>query len=114
MFRLAMAAALLSGCATIFTGTTDTLRFDSNVGGVRLTVDGRYEGELPLTIDMSRNFMGGKQFMAKFERQGYATQEFQLSREFNTVAILDISCTIISGGVDVLTGAMMRFSPHDY
>jgi hypothetical protein len=106
--------AALAGCATIFTGTTDTLRFDSSVPGVRLSIDGQFRGELPLTIEMSRSFVGGRQFMARFEKAGYATQEFQLAREFNTVAILDISSTIVSGGIDVLTGALMRFAPREY
>ncbi|MGZ6144076.1 MAG: hypothetical protein ACXWLM_12110, partial [Myxococcales bacterium] len=97
-----------------FTGTVDTLTFDSNVPGVRLSIDGRIEGELPLTIEMSRNFVGGKQFLARFEKPGYATQEFALAREFNTVAILDVSSTIVSGGVDVLTGSIMRFAPKEY
>ena len=114
--RLAAAAAalLLGGCATMFTGTTDRLTFAANVPGVRLTVDGQYLGELPLDIEMSRNFVGGRQFRAKFEREGYQTQEFQLQRQFNAVAILDISSIITSGGVDVLTGALMKFDPKSY
>jgi hypothetical protein len=114
--RLAGAAAgfLLAGCATIFTGTSDVLSFDANVPGVRLTLDGRYQGELPLSAEVSRNFVGGRRFLAKFEKEGYETQQFELTREFNAVAILDISSTIISGGVDVLTGALMKFSPRDY
>jgi hypothetical protein len=63
---------------------------------------------------MSRNFVGGRQFIAKFERSGYQTQEFQLNREFNPVAILDITSIPVSGGVDVLTGALMKFSPGQY
>lgn len=116
MKSLAALAALtaLSGCATIFTGTADTLTFSSNVPGVRLTVDGQYKGELPLTLKMSRNFMGGQQFVAKFERAGYVTQEFRLQREFNTVAILDVTSIPTSGGIDVLTGSLLRFSPTGY
>jgi hypothetical protein len=108
------AVVLLQGCATIFTGTHDTLGFDANVPGVRLTIDGMYQGELPLTVDMSRNFVGGRRFLARFEREGYVTQEFQLNREFNAVSILDISSPLTSGGVDVLTGSIMKFSPRDY
>lgn len=111
---LALAPLLLGGCATIFTGTHDTLTFDANVPGVRLTIDGQYRGELPLTLDLSRNFMGGRQFVARFEAPGYATQEFALDRTFNPVAILDVSSTIVSGGVDVLTGSLMKFSPREY
>ena len=108
------AALLLGGCATIFTGTTDRLTFEANVPGVRLSVDGQYLGELPLTVDMSRNFVGGRQFLARFERAGHETQEFQLHREFNTVAILDVTSIPTSGGIDVLTGALMKFAPTSY
>jgi len=111
---LLMAPVVLGGCATIFTGTRDTLTFDSNVPGVRLTLDGQYRGELPLTLDMSRNFTGGQQFVAKFEKEGYATQEFRLNRDFNAVAILDVTSPITSGGIDVLTGSLLKFSPRDY
>ncbi len=111
---LAAASAALAGCATIFTGTTDTLSFSANVPDVRLTVDGQYLGQLPITLPMSRNFVGGRQFIARFEREGYVPQEFKLSREFNAVAILDITSIPTSGGVDVLTGALLKFSPTEY
>jgi len=104
----------LSGCATMFTGTTDTLKFSANVPGVHLTIDGQYRGELPLTLTMSRNFMNGEQFKAKFEKQAYETQEFQLKREFNFVAILDVTSIPTSGGIDLLTGALFKFSPTEY
>jgi hypothetical protein len=111
---LVAASIATGGCATMFTGTTDTLTFDANVPGVRLTIDGQYRGELPLALTMSRNFMGGQQFVARFERDGYAPQEFRLNREFNTVAILDVTSIPTSGGVDVLTGSLLKFSPTGY
>src|SRR5690242_3239340 len=99
----AVAAAVASeDCATIFTGTSDELSFDANVLDVRLSIDGEVQGTLPLTINVSRNFVGGRRFVARFEKSGYSTQQFELKREFNTVAILDISSTLVSGGVDVL------------
>lgn len=110
----AAAPLLLGGCATIFTGTTDRLSFDANVPGVRLSVDGQYLGELPLSLDLSRNFVGGRQFIARFERDGYQVQEFKLQREFNAVAILDVTSIPTSGGIDVLTGALMKFAPRSY
>jgi hypothetical protein len=110
----AAVAVTMSGCATMFTGTTDDVTFEANVPDVRLSIDGEVQGQLPLTVKMSRNFMGGRRFLAKFERDGYATQEFELKREFNTVAILDVSSILTSGGVDVLTGSIMRFAPKQY
>jgi len=107
-------APLLGGCATLFTGQTDVLRFDANVPGVRLSIDGQYQGELPLELELSRNFVGGRQFLASFERDGYVPQAFPLAREFNTVAVLDVTSPLVSGGIDVLTGSLMRFDPLDY
>src|SRR6266849_3981305 len=77
LLALPLVSALmqLDGCATIFTGTTDTLKFDA---------------------------------------AGYETQEFQLKREFNYVAILDVTSIPTSGGIDVLTGSLMKFSPNEY
>ncbi|HEX9243418.1 MAG TPA: hypothetical protein VF875_13330 [Anaeromyxobacter sp.] len=111
---LALAGLLLGGCATLFTGTTDQVSFDANVPGVRLFVDGEFKGELPVVLDLSRNFVGGQQFIATFERKGYQSQEFKLHRSFNTVAILDLFSTVTSGGIDVLTGALMKFDPTSY
>lgn len=111
---LAAAALALAGCATMFTGTTDALTFDANVPGVRLSIDGQYKGELPMSLPMSRSFVGGQQFLARFEKEGYVAQEFKLVREFNTVAILDVSSPITSGGIDLMTGSLLQFSPKAY
>lgn len=111
---LILIAIWFVGCATILTGTTDTLKFDANIPGVKLSIDGMKKGSLPLTVTMSRNFMNGESFKAKFEAPGYETQEFVLKREFNAVAVLDVTSIVTSGGVDLLTGALMKFSPTDY
>ena len=110
----AAGGAALCGCATIFTGTSDDITFEANVPGVRLSIDGKSQGPLPLKIDMSRNFMGDHHFNARFEADGYETQEFKLDRAFNGVAILDITSPVTSGGIDLLTGSLFLFSPRDY
>ena len=111
---LAPALMQLGGCGTIFTGTTDEIKLSANVPGVRLTIDNQYKGELPLTVVQSRNFMNGESFKAKFEAPGYETQEFQLKRQFNWVAVLDITSIPTSGGIDFLTGSLMHFEPREY
>jgi len=109
-----LACASISGCGTIFTGTSDDIKFTANISGVRLTIDKQPKGDLPLTVKQSRGFMNGESFTAKFEAPGYETQEFQLKRQFNTVAVLDITSIPTSGGIDFLTGSLMRFEPTEY
>lgn len=102
----------ITGCATIFTGTTDSITFTSNADPVRVYIGGRNVGTTPLTIDVNRQTSKGP--MVRFEKEGYKTQEFYLEQKFNTVAILDITSIITSGGIDVLSGAIMEFSPRQY
>ena len=104
----------LGGCATIFTGTTDEIKFSANVPGVRLTIDGQLKGTLPLAVAQSRDFMHGQEFRVKLEAPGYETQEFQLQRAFNWIALLDITSIPTSGGIDYYTGALMHFEPREY
>ena len=111
---LALSLVTASGCATILSGTTDEIKFDANVPNVRLTVEGEYKGVLPQTVTISRHFINGRSFLVKFEAPGYETQEFQLKREFNWVAVLDITSVLTSGGIDLMTGALMKFSPNEY
>lgn len=104
--------SLLFGCATIFSGTTDVITFTSNTDKVRVYLGGRNVGMTPLTIEVNRQTSKGP--MVRFEKGGYESQEFYLEQKFNTVAILDVFSIVTSGGVDVLTGAIMEFSPRQY
>jgi len=52
--------------------------------------------------------------VVRFEKSGYKTQEFNLKNKFDTVAILDITSIVTSGGIDVLTGAIMEYEPKQY
>jgi hypothetical protein len=79
-----------------------------------LSIDGQPKGTLPLAIAQSRDFMHGQEFKVKLEAPGYETQEFQLKRAFNWVALLDITSVPTSGGIDYYTGALMQFDPREY
>jgi hypothetical protein len=103
---------LTAGCATIFTGTTDTINFSSNVDPVRVYVDGRLIGETPLKASINRQIGQGPRI--KFEKKGYGTQEFYLEKQFNWVSILDITAILTSGGIDVLSGAVLKYSRNRY
>lgn len=107
-----MAILLSASCATIFTGTKDSITFTSNVGHVRVFMGGRLLGETPLTVDVKRQVGQGP--LVRFVKKGYRTQEFHLEHEFNMVSILDISSIVTSGGIDVLSGAIMKYSPDHY
>jgi hypothetical protein len=110
---LVLAPLLLGGCATVLSGASDRIAFESNVPRVRLTIDGEYRGELPLTVEVSRH-VEGERVLARFERVGYLTQELELTRSFDPVALLDIPVFIVGFPVDILSGSIRRFEPASY
>lgn len=61
MRTLILAAALaLPGCATIITGSSDSVSFDSQPEGARVVVDGQVVGKTPCQAAVSRGWRMGK------------------------------------------------------
>lgn len=104
----------LSGCATLFSGTTDQVSFNTEPSGARVLVDGIDRGTTPLTTSVKRS-IGGASVTVRLD--GYETRTFELGQEFNMTAIWNIFCLPgfwICGGIDVLSGAVMKYSPSTY
>lgn len=112
---IALAVGLaLSGCATLFSGTSDKVTFTSDPGNVKIYFDGRYMGTTPLTFEVPRvGFAVADLKSIRAEKKGYKTQEFKLQTEFNTVAVVNTTSTI-PWLVDFVSGAVTRYSPTDY
>jgi len=109
---LVLISVVLVGCATIISGTSDEISFSTNVDPVRVYIDGLNVGKTPLSVAVEKK--AGKGRVVRFEKAGYKTQEFNLKNKFDTVAILDVTSVITSGGVDVITGAIMEYDPKLY
>jgi len=109
---LVLILVMLAGCATIISGTSDEISFSTNADPVRVYIDGLNVGDTPLKVPVEKKV--GKGRLVRFEKTGYKTQEFHLKNKFDTVAILDITSVVTSGGIDVLTGAVMEYDPKKY
>jgi uncharacterized protein YceK len=114
LFVLVVWAVTLPGCATIFTGTNDTITFESQPAGARIMIDGVDRGTTPLTTPVKRKLGGAS---VTYRLDGYETRTFNLSTGFNTVAVANILClwgVVLCGGVDLLTGALMSYDVKNY
>lgn len=104
-------AVLSSGCATLFSGTTDEVTFTSEPSGARVLVDGEELGATPLTYEVERETFRRSEVV--IQKAGYRSEKFPLKKTLNTVALFN--CTsILSWGTDAITGAMMEYSPNKY
>lgn len=108
---IALTAFSLSGCATLFSGTKDTLTIDSNPSGASVLIDGIEMGRTPATFPLKRPGLGSKTVMLRLE--GYEPRTFELQTDFNLVSILNLT-NVVAWGVDILTGAVKTYSPKNY
>lgn len=79
---------LLSGCATIFSSSPDTLTLESEPPGASYQY-GPYQGKTPDTIPVSRKVVAGSQVVT-FQMRGYETRTMPVETGVQGVTWLDI------------------------
>lgn len=106
MKKLALALPLLFiGCATIFSGTKDTVHFNSNPEGAVVLINGVARGTTPASIVLDRP--GFSSHTVTMRKEGFRDISFVLGKSFNAVSVLNLGA-ILFWGVDMLTGAVMK------
>ncbi len=104
-------ALLLSGCATLFTGTYDTIDINSEPGGANIFIDGLDYGMTPATISVQRPGVLEKEVILKLD--GYKDRVFILQKEFNWVSILNLG-GFVGFGIDIISGAVTKYLDRPY
>ena len=101
---------LLSGCATIFTGTSDQLHFNTNPEGAVVYKDGIRMCTTPCDVSMKRSVYRQN---VTFKMDGYYTRVITLDQEFNVVSVLNLG-SLIGWAIDAATGSIMRYGIKSY
>lgn len=110
-FLLCTAALIfLSGCATIFTSSSDTITFKSVPKGAKVEINGVRVGVTPVTVPVKRSLNPPH---VQMKLIGYETQYIVLQNSFNKIATFDILFwpTFL---VDALTGSIMKYDILTY
>ena len=83
---------MFSGCATIISGSSQSLSVSSNVSGAKVYIDEEFVGNTPLLItDLKRS---KKNKLLTIEKEGYQTSQILLESTVNSVFWVNI----FSGG----------------
>ena len=102
---------LVSGCATVITGTDQNLTFNSEPDGATVTVAGKKIGKTPLSVQIDK----GKNQSLTFEKEGYKTHTTQLSTSWNPWFFGNIALGGFLGSTtDLASGAINEFEPDQY
>jgi len=103
-----MAVMFLTGCATVISGTSQDITFESSPSGATVWLDGERYGVTPFTATLKKNKF--KSF--RVELDGYHTISRSLGKEVDLVALLSVFWDF--GTTDVLSGAVMKYDSNSY
>ncbi|QIL39926.1 PEGA domain-containing protein [Pedobacter sp. HDW13] len=112
IFNIAAVSAtlLLSGCATVFTGTKQTVQINSSPPAADIEVDGVKVGVTPMAVPLKKGFTGQT---LTLKLDGYESKTFQPQIAFNAVSVVNL--LFIPGFIiDAATGSMMKYDPKVY
>lgn len=101
---------LFSGCATIFTGTKDTIRFDSTPEGATVLIDGIETCKTPCTTKVRRSLNDKS---VEFRLKDYETRLITLDKTFNLVSIVNL-IDIFGWAIDAVSGSLMKYDKKTY
>ena len=108
LIAIATFMSYLSGCATVISGTTQSVTIDSNPQGAEVSIDGGYIGVTPITIKLEKN----KKDNISLKKEGYKSVSRDLTKNFDPVAIVNIVWDLST--TDFITGAAMKYDPNMY
>jgi len=111
LMMIVFTAFVFTSCATILSGTSDEIYFSSDPKGADIMIDGLKVGKTPATVSIKRPGLGNKEVTLKLD--GYEDRTFMLQKEFNVMAICNLG-GIPGWVIDILTGAVMKYSKKNY
>lgn len=101
---------LMTSCATVFTGSKQTVQINTYPEGAKVEVNGIERGVTPIALQLKKGFNGQT---VTLKKEGYSIKIFQPETVFNGVSIINLT-NVIGWGIDAATGAMMKYDPKVY
>jgi len=101
----------ITGCATLFSSTSQIVRFESNPSNAEVFLNGKSIGFTPLEVDIKKSTFDN--FPLRFQKEGYKTVQQPLKKGLNNTALFNFT-GMSSWATDAISGAMIQFTPDNY
>jgi len=99
------------GCATLMSGKTQNITFDSEPKGATVSINDVAMGKTPLTLKLNKK----DNLAFKFEKEGYKTYKKQMETRIDPWAWGNIILGgLIGFGIDYMTGALYEYESNRY
>ena len=108
IITLSVAAMSLTGCVSIFKGTSQNITISSEPSGAQVLIDGMPMGVTPFSGPLKKNAYNS----IMLKKDGYETQIRQLNKTYDPLALLNIFWDYST--TDFLTGAAFEYQPGTY
>jgi len=99
---------LVFGSATLISGTTQNVSFNSEPEGANVLIDNVKKCKTPCTLSLKR----GSYDSVTFQKDGYESKNLPLETSYNGVALLSIFWDFST--TDMISGAASEYSPNKY
>ena len=111
LITLSAATLLLSSCATVLTGTSDDITFNSTPGGAKIMIDGLEVGKTPAVVSVKRP--SNKTTKVTLQMKGYEDRSFALSSSFNMFSCCN-GTNLLGWAIDFVTGSLFKYDKTNY
>ena len=102
---------IFSGCATIFSGSNESINFNSEPQGAKVLINGSEEGKTPLAARLKK----GKEYIVEFVKDGYDTKSMRMTYSVGAGwIVLDILAGFVGLIVDAVTGNWNSYDQTEY
>jgi uncharacterized protein YceK len=103
-----LASLTISGCATVISGTTQTLTFNSEPTGAEVYLDGARIGSTPFSLSVKKN----EKDTVMIQKEGYKTVTRDITKSYDPVTLLSIFWDYST--TDMISGAAFEYEPNSY
>lgn len=96
----------MTGCATLFKGTTENVSMDASPVQADVYVNGQLMGKTPLQLKLATK----KEYVVEFRAEGYQPRTYHINNRVGAGwIILDVLGGLIPVIIDAATGAWYKF-----
>lgn len=103
-FVLSIITFTLTGCGSLFTGTSTLFTITSEPEKAKVYVNGLYVGTTPTTTSLKKD----RDYNILVKKEGYEDASAVITRSFNAVAILNL-LSPLCWVVDIVMGGLWKF-----
>lgn len=100
----------LTSCATILTGTSDRITFNTTPQGAKVLDRGVEKCVTPCMLKVSRSLSDKT---IELKKDGFTPRVIELDSKFNTISILNLF-GVLGWGIDAATGALKVYDTKVY